>query len=426
MYLDWGFKSSPFNTSPLPPNDTGVDLLVGRDHNVTSIMQRIKSGRKACTIEGLNGVGKTSVVNVSSYKLLKAHFENENQALYIPCDKIFQLRDDQSTDDFIDDVFLAIAQTLINKSEEIKRHGQFLRTNAMDRWLNNAQDISYTAGAWLISGGRTEATNSGKGFERSGFRVQVRQWLHQIFPSDSEGAVICVIDNLEILQSSKSAKQKVENLRDEIFNIPGVRWVLCGSLGIVRGVVTSPRLDGYVYDPIEIREIADHHCRDIITSRVETYKAGKKEPYLPITVDSFEKLYEILNGNIRSALARADNFCQWIAGEHLPSSEKEKNDVFDQWLNNQAQKYYDSAKGYLRPKAIEIFKTACKKGIFSISDFEEFGFDKPETFRPHVKYLLDAEIIVSSEDQSDKRRRTIQVTPKGWLVHYLFRIQSLD
>ena len=38
--------------------------------------------------------------------------------------------------------------------------------------------------------------------------------------------------------------------------------------------------------------------------------------------------------------------------------------------------------------------------------------------RPQVKALEDVNLVVSAIDESDKRRKTISVTPRGWLVNY--------
>ena len=73
IYEDWGFRSSPFQTSALPASDLGRRLLVGREKEVRTLTNRIKSFPKMATVEGLNGVGKTSVVNVASYKLFQQH-----------------------------------------------------------------------------------------------------------------------------------------------------------------------------------------------------------------------------------------------------------------------------------------------------------------------------------------------------------------
>ena len=36
--------------------------------------------------------------------------------------------------------------------------------------------------------------------------------------------------------------------------------------------------------------------------------------------------------------------------------------------------------------------------------------------RPHIKDLESVGLLVMSQDESDKRRRTGTITPKGWLV----------
>jgi DNA-binding MarR family transcriptional regulator len=38
--------------------------------------------------------------------------------------------------------------------------------------------------------------------------------------------------------------------------------------------------------------------------------------------------------------------------------------------------------------------------------------------RPHVKSLEDANLLVSTVDEDDKRRKTIGLTANGWLVRY--------
>ena len=38
--------------------------------------------------------------------------------------------------------------------------------------------------------------------------------------------------------------------------------------------------------------------------------------------------------------------------------------------------------------------------------------------RPQIKSLEDGQLVQSSKDDNDKRRKTIVVTPRGWLVNY--------
>ena len=270
-YSDWGFRSGPFETRALPASEVGAKLLVGREPTVKSLMGKIQSAGKMATLEGLNGVGKTSVVNVASYRLFAKHVNTGDGPLFIPCRRTFQLDPSRDLQEFVLAVLMEVAQTLIQEAEQIKVHGHWLKTNALDRWLNKSQLVSYQGGAWVISAGAQQENNTGAGFEQSGLKKAVTAWLEQIFPNPEEGGVICAIDNLELLQSSDTARNKLEQLRDELFNTPGLRWVLCGSLGIIFGVVSSPRLDGYLHKPIEVGEIGGEHTSELLASRMEGY-----------------------------------------------------------------------------------------------------------------------------------------------------------
>lgn len=418
IYHEWGFLSSPFQTTSLPPNDLGERLLVGRETILKSLMGRIASVPRLATVEGLNGVGKTSIVNVAAHKLYKRFVETGTGPLYVPCSRTFQLNAEQRLQDFIDLVYIEIAQTLISRAEDIKVHGHWLETSAINRWLNSPELTTFQGGVWVVQAGMQRQTNTGVGFERSGLRNAVGQWLKTIFPSPEAGAIICTIDNLELLQSSEIARSLLEQMRDELFNTLGIRWILCGSLGIVYGVVSSPRLEGYLHKPIEIGEIGAEHTKDLLLSRIAAYADPDKQPYIPINVEEFEFLYGILRGNTRSVLSYTDDYCQWVSDRNRPLSQDEKTCSFLLWLTEQAESAYEATRQELRPKALEVFGQACAVGVFSPSDFEAFGFNSIPAFRPHIRDLESVGLVVSTQDEGDKRRKTIQVTPKGWIVKY--------
>jgi DNA-binding MarR family transcriptional regulator len=59
-------------------------------------------------------------------------------------------------------------------------------------------------------------------------------------------------------------------------------------------------------------------------------------------------------------------------------------------------------------------------GEFAPSDFPRFGLDTPQALRNYLKSLEGVDVIVSIRDETDKRRKRIQVTAKGWfLLHSL-------
>jgi hypothetical protein len=417
IYEQWGFLSSPFQTTSLPPTSLGEKLLVGREVVLASLIRKIASAPKMATVEGLNGVGKTSVVNIAAYRLYRNHIDNGKGPLYIPCQKIFQLNPHQDLQTFIDSVLMEVAQTLIDKANELGKRKIDVKTDGINRWLNSPQLTTFQGGVWVVQAGKQSETNTSSGFERSGFRREIFSWLKEVFPDAAAGGVICTIDNLELLQSSETARALLEQLRDELFNVVGLRWVLCGALGIVYGVVASPRLEGYLHKPIEISEIEDRHAAEILTTRIEAFGQAGVTPYLPLLDTDFGNLYGILRGNLRSVLSYADDYCQWVADRVPPTDDVGKNAAFQTWLEEQAKAAHDAVRQELRPRAIEVFgKAVALGGIFSPSDFLEFGFNSIPAFRPHIRDLEAVGVLVSTQDEGDKRRKTIQVTPKGWMV----------
>jgi hypothetical protein len=431
LYESWGFTQSPFETTSLPPSELGDRLLVGRDNEVNSLIRRITSGNKIATLEGLNGVGKTSVVNVATYRLFEEHLDTGEGGLYIPCRKMFQLNACQDLHFFIDQVLMEVAQTLVEQSNFLSERGRGAQTKQIDRWLNAPQlkspSFGVTIGLFGLQGGGQTETNTSTGFERSGLRKTIQNLLEEVFPSQDSGGVVCTIDNLELLQSSDVARSFLEQLRDELFNIRGLRWVLCGALGIIYGIVASPRLDGYLHRPILIGELDPRYAKDILTSRIDAYKSEfDTQLYLPIVDDDFVALYATLKGNLRNVLSYSDDYCQWCADRELPHTVEEKRQSFKQWLSEQCDYAYESVRQELRPKALEVFSRGVGLGgIFSPGDFEIFGFNSIAAFRPHIKDLEVVGVVVSTQDDGDKRKKSIQITSKGWLVaHHLALLES--
>lgn len=113
IYEEWGFRSNPFETLPLPANKKGSRLMVGREGAARRIRKGLVSSNKYVTVEGLNGVGKTSVINVSVFDAAAEQIEKGAGPLFIPCRKTFQLASGRSADDFKFEVLSEICQTLI-------------------------------------------------------------------------------------------------------------------------------------------------------------------------------------------------------------------------------------------------------------------------------------------------------------------------
>jgi len=420
-YAAWGFNGNPFNVRSLPPDDMGAELLVGRTKEVALLARRINNPPKLPTLEGMNGVGKSSIVNVAGFSCFNSFLLEPDGPLYIPCRKIFQFTPTSNRGPFIMEVLLEVAQTLIEYTTRIEgsRLNGVMEATALRDWINAPQMRTLQGTLGPIGVGSSVETNTSDGYALSGFPNAVKNILSQVFPEESSGGIICVIDNLELLQTSEAARDLLEELRDELFNVQGLRWVLCGALGIVRGVTSSPRLDGMMYEPIDVKKIPDDSVGEILTSRIHAFRRID-EPYLPVVAEDFARLYQILSGNIRALLGHTDEFCQFVSEQGVhPDVDAQKRDTFEYWLSEKCRSAHDAARATVGARAWDVFIVAVSlDGLFAPSDFERFNFNSSQAFRPHVKDLEDAGLVVSTKDEGDRRRKTIQVTPKGWLVNH--------
>lgn len=423
LYRDWGFIDTPFETKPLPPDETGVTLLIGRDKELEKIIRRLSSSEHILTVEGLNGVGKTSLINIAVYKAYRKYIENGESPFLMPCYKNFQLDPDQDVEEFIDEVLWAVAQTLIRRGDELKEKGYNLEgKKTIENWLNYPKIEGFSGSINVLGfgagGGKSGQLNTTPGYLRSGFRKTVLDWLLSIFTYGEIGGVVCIIDNLELLQTSDAARKKLEQLRDKLFSYSGIRCVLCGSLGIVSGVLSSPRLEGRLDTPIVVKGINFEYAPEIMNSRINSFSVG--ESYLPLRVNEFEQLYNILNFNIRNTLNYSHKYCIWVADEEkVPESDDEKEARFYEWLSQRSYKVLSEIKPQIGNRALETFKRAVELGgTFSLGDFTEFNFNSVSTMRPHINILEKFGLLTRYIDEGDKRRKTINITAKGWFVNY--------
>ncbi|MBD2551620.1 hypothetical protein H6G65_18995 [Microcystis elabens FACHB-917] len=162
IYQQWGFVDSPFQVSPLPPSDLGARLLIGRAAELQTLKRRLFNPPKIATIEGLNGVGKTSLVNVAAYQVYTEALSGWEGPLMIPCNTIFQLNANKDAEEFIDEVLMAVAQTLIDRGKAIDGFSA-IKTEQLDSWLN-APQVASLQGSLSIMG-------NGAGIGRGGVRL---------------------------------------------------------------------------------------------------------------------------------------------------------------------------------------------------------------------------------------------------------------
>jgi hypothetical protein len=168
IWNDFGFRESPYATDHLPPSSEGERLLVGRDAELGRLRTFLRSSARHPTLEGENGVGKTSLVNVAGYQARREFEQKKTGQLLIPLERPFQLTNTDDAQSFRRTVFFEVARGFIRNHDLLKSGGLDVPdVGAIDTWLNTAVIRGGGGGVSVAgfggSGSRTQAPNTSAG-----------------------------------------------------------------------------------------------------------------------------------------------------------------------------------------------------------------------------------------------------------------------
>lgn len=143
------------------------------------------------------------------------------------------------------------------------------------------------------------------------------------------------------------------------------------------------------------------------------------DSYAPVEPRGFRHLYEVGNRNLRNALKYCEDFTFWQQQEDaFPTNPEDKLGLLEAWMAVVSEEYLKATAG-VGNRGWEVFDGIVEMGgSASPSDYPELGFESTQAFRGQVKALEDARLVESSVDDTDKRRRSIEVTGRGWIVRY--------
>lgn len=423
IWPQFGFRENPYSHETLPANEEGDYLLVGRDREVQELQRKIGSGGTHASLEGPIGVGKSSLLAVAGYRMAVSSVQAGAGELYLPALRFFQASED--IDKFEAEVYWTLMQTLIENVDAFHRASLPLPDTAqLDKWLNSPQyrdasgQLSVLGTGAGAGGGSTP--NTSEGFQQSGFPSAVREQLDRCFPGRSAGGIVCVLDNLELLQDSQTARSTLDAMRDRIFDIPQLRWVLCGSRGIVSRA-RSERLSGVFEMPMRLGPLEHEAAVDLVARRIEHYGTGNA--VAPVTPTGFEFIYRAINKNLRDALSYAHQFAEWMYTEYLAEHkpippEPDRDGLLEVWMTERADQAFDDARG-VQARAWQFFQDLAKAGGRAGSaEWERFGYTHQQQMTNAVTQLADVNLMVRETDPENAARTVNAITAQGWLVYF--------
>lgn len=455
-YASYGLSENPFLVHALEPDERGLRLLIGRDTQIQLVAQKLHKHGKITCLDGHVGVGKTSLVNVAAYLCHRSFDEGKTTQLLLPMSESFQLSRDEDANAFCALVFRRVAQTLLKYREKLRAIGDASNHSAgIAAWLN-APIVEHINGAMGVTGtvgvpgafsvGGTAGTSSAQqvntsdGFSAQGFELWVKTWLEQLFTVQGNGGVVCVIDNLELLETGANARRTLEALRDRLFNVKGLRWVFCGANGVIHALAASPRLAAYLNTPIlDVGHVQPSAIRPLIQARYAEFAMKDQadvEQCLPLRLQDLEALYKIANYNLRHLLSLADEYCDLLHSTRTQlATDEQKAKRFVKWLDKHTVETYSNLASRLPADAwviLDLVMSDDYKGTFGVGDFDALNQNSlvtlaKSTFEKRLRDLLKHGIISKSiEDDGagsgsgddEFKREVFTVTSKGSLVHY--------
>ncbi len=415
IWPTFGFKKNPYGTEELRPDAEGDLLLVGRDSEVLKLHRRWYSSTQIATLEGPVGVGKTSLAGVAAFRAMKERIEAGSE-LIVPLNKTIQFESD--TQSLTRKILFEIAQAILRHETTLRNCGHSLPDlNDLRSWVNNPIFKGGSVGIAPVSVGKaTPAPNSTSGFSESGFEEHLMYVLNECFPDDQSGSLIGVVDNLELLRTAGAARECLDQLRDTVFKLPGIRWVLVGATGIVKTAVSVPRLSGKVASPIQLKPVADDFLLPLIERRIQHYRS-RDDANPPVTPEQFQLLYAIAGKNLRDTFKHAQDISLWLT-ELADDGAPTPSNAVDAWIEEQAD--YDNIATQMTAAAQEVFYELVKNG--GAVPAAQLA-DDPSTYAQKVRYRvrileqLNLAETVGTED--NLRFKIVRLTALGWFTHHV-------
>lgn len=362
------------------------------------------------------------MINVAIFRMYEESLASAQSSIWLPAVNSFQL--DKDVAGFEADFFRTLLQTLIRHASDIDRaRVATIKLDEYNRWLNSPifKTGNFGLGAGIFNGqaGFGRQPNAANAFEGSGLPQFVRQQLSNIFQNGDRGGIVCVLDNLEIVKTSEDARDGLDALRDRIFNIPEVRWVLCGARGVLSKART-PRLSGIFMAPEIVPRLTDEEVTAAIERRLEFFGSGDAK--VPLSPQNFEFIYTVLNRNLRDAMSWAQSFSHWLLAEfpelNFPTDAQDMRILLERWLSSRAQDVFQQITG-VRDRSWSYFTDICENGGVSNSEeHRKYRFGGRASQARAMEELVGANVAVREYDPDNAARELHTITATGYLLDF--------
>lgn len=389
LWEKYGFSKNIFFVEALEPNDEEMDLFVGNHTQIENfLIDCFSSERSLKIVSGQLGVGKTTFVNACQYYSNIQHIPNSS---LIPdkmliCYPKVQIQDTDTVESVIQKVISSICNSIV-KYSNTKIHGKI---NDLVKYFTS---LSLSTGGTQFQVNAQLAGNGGGigiGFPGKQYkdiitwRPKLEELVTYIKNELSYKGVFIVINNLEI--ASKEKLNEVLNpLRDLLFDIKGLYFVLIGYSGITTTIISEiPRLKDYlsgtetIIYPMNIETMLT-----VIDKRVQKYKTVTASK-CPLSSDAIEVFHYMSLQEARTTM----KICSEVIKKAFIKKGSANSISYDEAIAAFFDYCGDEAKQIeLTENNKRILENLFQNKMVRPKDFQQFGYTTRAGFHSALKAL---------------------------------------
>lgn len=401
----YGLRSDPFSTNPILVKGGIIDpkSFVGRSEELKRLEKLFRSsGGSRSMVYGVQGVGKTTLVNYARIKALANNY-------FTPFHEI-RADADWTADDFIYNTISAIYSTLIKFKEPGDKISKLIEDLKPVCDAYETTDRSIGISTPLLGGSTGLSRTINRPEINTVFLSNLFEKTVQTLIKSGFREVILHYNNLDNFDEEEAKLKKMFNKIRDFMQISQVHFVFIGSPTTASVISSIKRVSSIMSDtPIHVNALSLEEIKKILHARIDSCAIEGFNYFSPINDKSIELLYELHNGNIRAILNSLSTAVREITEEKpvLLTPDVLKKVLYKIAERRFASKTTPAIRGVL----LEVLK---QKECTNKSIAKSLN-KRPQNISKYLADLKEIQCVYVSRTEGQKRYYTIAEWVK-WLM----------
>lgn len=409
IWRGYGFSTNPYHTDHLDATEQDADFYVSRNEAETQLGNFLASkDHGAIFVEGHVGVGKTTFVNQTQYRLL----QDEALARVLPSSSLVEVQDDTSAEELILSILTSVLKALRQHSPGVEEDERFQDLEAYNR---QARITTWTGGANVLGVGGS----FGKTVTPTQPVTVPLQTLQDLLDEVAELAstrgfdkIVVLLNNLDNVDDGHFFSL-LHDLRDSLLGRSGWLYVMAGPIGLRRALATDVShrriSERIASEAVALGPLSKEGVHEVLRKRIEHYRLDP-DIEAPVPQRVIDVLYDASGGEIRYVLNRADGMAR-MAARDLPSLGPIDEELALAALQKLVR---DEIEGVdLTGRQWDVLEQIVEAGGVQPKDHGDFGLNSSQSLNNYLSPFHQMGLV----EREQSGRETIY-TPRGDVTLY--------